>query len=345
MGPVSIRMTAGVHSDFLSPSSMNLEASTRNYPRVKSTMLATTIRSPPAIGDYIPLADYQAQTPESFTDGKPVLHFHVEGATALIPKSSCGSLAIFPADMAATADGSQDSNGEAEDVTAEQKVDVFVTSEVFTVFSHQAQAGVSIPYPSISIHAIKQVTGHGEGNSSQAVWMQLELSDGGANDNDFDTIELTIIPTSGAPDAEGNVTQQLFDAVSACSELHPDPADGEDDDDEYDRIVFESSAEHEALDGFTGVLRGSASGGLPPPMPGSGGWITADNVHEFFDEEGNFLGRNGEADENPDAEADGSGELGEGAGRIRGREELEPEGVNGHGTEATQDNKRPRVDE
>ena len=51
--------------------------------------------------------------------------------------------------------------------------------------------------------------------------------------------------------------------------------------------------------------------GLPPPMPGSGGWITAENVGEWFDAEGNFRGGGG----------GGGGELGEGAGVVRGREE------------------------
>lgn len=84
-------------------------------------MLPTTIRSPPAIGDHLTLAEYQSQTPESFADGKPVLYFHTSGATASIPKSQCGSLAVFPADSVTTEDGS------GEEI-AEQKVDVFVTS-------------------------------------------------------------------------------------------------------------------------------------------------------------------------------------------------------------------------
>jgi len=51
-------------------------------------------------------------------------------------------------------------------------------------------------------------------------------------------------------------------------------------------------------------------------MPGSGGWITAENVSEYFDEEGNWRGaREG---------------LGEGAGSVRRREEDDGE-VNGHG--------------
>jgi nucleotide-sensitive chloride channel 1A len=58
-------------------------------------------------------------------------------------------------------------------------------------------------------------------------------------------------------------------------------------------------------------------------MPGSSGWITAENVHEFFDEAGNWIG--GEEEEEGI-----SGELGEGAGTVHAREEgEEEEGVNG----------------
>ena len=61
-------------------------------------------------------------------------------------------------------------------------------------------------------------------------------------------------------------------------------------------------------------------------MPGSGGWITAENVGEFFDEEGQVRG---------------GGRLGDGAGRVRGRDDGEEEeggegghaGVNGNGEE------------
>ena len=33
----------------------------------------------------------------------------------------------------------------------------------FTIFSEKTESGVSIPYPSISIHAVKQVTAEDEG--------------------------------------------------------------------------------------------------------------------------------------------------------------------------------------
>lgn len=200
------------------------------------------------------------------------------------------------------------------------------------IFSPKVEAGVSIPYPSISIHAVKQV-GPPEGSRFQAVWMQLEFSDGGADDDDFNTVELTVIPP--ATDASPSAASQLYEAMAKCSDLHPDPNDGdEDDEDEFDRIVFEGSAEHEAVDGFTGVLRGATDGGLPAPMPGSGGWITADNVDEFFDADGNWIGQGGEAEE----------ELGEGAGRVRPRDETESDGANGHGTDDDPENKRARVD-
>ncbi|PNY28913.1 Uncharacterized protein TCAP_01173 [Tolypocladium capitatum] len=285
-------------------------------------MLATTIRSPPSAEDYVPLADYQSQTPESFVDGKPVLYFHLQGATASVPKSQCGSLAVFPAD-APVAEIAQANGRNDDNPLVEQKVDVFVNS------GQQAEAGVSIPYPSISIHAVKKVGAQAEGNGTEAVWMQLEFSDGGANDDDFNMVELTIVPAD-SDSATPSTARKLFEAVSSCTDLHPDQDEDGEEEDELDRIVFEGSAEHEALEGFTGVLRGSSNGALPPPMPGSGGWITADNFREFFDEEGNWLGRDGRD--------------GEGAGRIRARDELEPECVNGYGHDEDPENKRPRVD-
>ncbi len=64
--------------------------------------------------------------------------------------------------------------------------------------------------------------------------------------------------------------------------------------------------------------------GLPPPMPGSGGWITAENVGEFFDEEGYWRGGE-EFSASEVLGLPGTG-LGEGAGSVRGREEGEGDG-------------------
>ncbi|KAF4462679.1 LOT5 [Fusarium albosuccineum] len=297
-------------------------------------MLPTTIRTPPSEGDYTPLAEYQSQTPESFVGGKPVLHYHIQGAKAWIPKAQCGSLALFPADSSQkpSAPEGDSINGDVEELV-EQTVDVFVNSETFTIFSPKVEAGVSIPYPSISIHAIKQIGPETEVQRTQAVWMQLEFSDGGADDDDFNTVDLTVIPPK--TDSEPSAAKQLYDAMANCSDLHPDPNDGEEDEeDEYDRIVFEGSVEHEALEGFTGVMRGASDGGLPPPIPGSGGWITAENMHEYFDEDGNWIGQGAEAEE----------ELGEGAGRVRDRDEAEGNGATDGNAADDPDNKRPRVE-
>lgn len=88
-------------------------------------MLPTTIRTPPAIADFVPLAEYQSQTPESFADSKPILHLHIANAQASVPKSQAGKLAVFPADAASVTD----STGEE---VVKQSVAVFVTSSYVT---------------------------------------------------------------------------------------------------------------------------------------------------------------------------------------------------------------------
>lgn len=166
--------------------------------------------------------------------------------------------------------------------------------------------------------------------------MQLELLDPHAvgDDDEPDVVELTLIPpTTGTTSG----IQKLFDAVSNCSNLHPDPTfeGDEDEEDGDDRIVFEGNVGYEGISGLPGVQRGVADGGLPPPFPGSGGWITAENVAEYFDEDGNWIG----------GEEAGNGEiLGDGAGRIRTRDEMDGGGVNGNGNHESDDNKRPRTD-
>lgn len=123
--------------------------------------------------------------------------------------------------------------------------------------------------------------------------------------------------------------------MANCSDLNPDPNDGEEDEEEEyaDRIIFESSAEHEAIEGYTSVWRGTADGSLPPPLPGSGGWITAENVDQYFDADGNWVGQGAEEEE-----------LGEGAGRVRARDEVEADGSKEEESKDDPENKRPRVD-
>jgi chloride channel, nucleotide-sensitive, 1A len=161
----------------------------------------------------------------------------------------------------------------------------------------------------------------------------LQLAFPSTDEDEFNTIEMTVSPPAIPGCTAEETVKTLYDAISACTSLHPDPVDedGEDDDEEYaDKIIFEGDVPREALEGFTGVFQGSRDGGLPPPMPGSSGWITAENVHEYFDAEGNWI--KGSEEE----EGEGEGE-GDGAGRVRGRD-----GVNGHDEEG--ESKKPRLD-
>lgn len=151
-------------------------------------------------------------------------------------------------------------------------------------------------------------------------------------DEEEESISLTIVPppaaettvstsaeTATATAAERAVeditekpetpTQLLFAAVSACSNLHPDPVTAGEEDEEDEGGALQGSSLYEA--GL--IAPGSGDGGLPPPAAGSSGWITADNMHEYFDEEGNWIG----GGEEPNLS------LGPGAGTVRTREEEE----------------------
>ena len=105
---------------------------------------------------------------------------------------------------------------------------------------------------------------------------------------------------------EQTPVQALFNALSDCANLHPDPVDDGDDQGEgVSRLIRSGLA-----------LPGDDSGGLPPPMPGSGGWITAENMHEFVDEDGNFIQDEDEVDLVQPGES-----LGPGAGNVRARDD------------------------
>lgn len=166
--------------------------------------------------------------------------------------------------------------------------------------------------------------------------MLLELAP--AEDDSEDemgaSVDLTILPppsitpSSFATDTPSAI-EDLFKGVSNCSNLHPDPA-AEGDEEEDDRVRFEGSVGYEGITGLPGAIRGATDGGLPPPFPGSGGWITAENVGEFFNADGEWIGgegQEGEGEGEDAGEGEGEGEsdgiqvLGEGAGRVRPREE------------------------
>ncbi|RDW84547.1 hypothetical protein BP6252_02137 [Coleophoma cylindrospora] len=288
-------------------------------------MPPTTIHTAPALDAYTALAEHQQQTPSTFFGAQPVLHYHGTGARALAPRDQVSRLPIFAQDAPAEATTSDEN-------LAIETVDIFVGSDNLTIFNTTTSIGLAIPYPSISLHATQRRADPADATQEvHGLYMQLELVDPAAaeDDDEPEMIEVTLLPA-------GAEVQALFDAVSNCSNLHPDPMqeDDEMDDGEGDsRIVFEGSVGYEGISGLPGVVQGSSSGGLPPPFPGSGGWITAENVNDYFDAEGNFIGGSGEVEV-----------LGEGAGRVRARDEVDGDGdeVNGH--DETDENKRARTD-
>lgn len=110
------------------------------------------------------------------------------------------------------------------------------------------------------------------------------------SDDDFETLDLNLVPTepptSNGTDEAPNPAKSIFEALSACADLHPDPASDEE-------------GKEEAED----------------TAPGAGGWITSENMDQFLDADGNFIG---------------GGVLGAGAGTIRTRDEdMEDAGEDG----------------
>lgn len=58
-------------------------------------MLPTTIHEAPALESFTPLAEHQSQTPASFFDGKPILHYYHADSRVLISSDDASRLPIF----------------------------------------------------------------------------------------------------------------------------------------------------------------------------------------------------------------------------------------------------------
>lgn len=92
-------------------------------------MPTTTIRTPPSEADFTPLPEYQAQTPETFFGGKPVLHSRTDGARCWVPRAQIGGLPVFPADCASAPSGPEGAVANSSEELVEQKLDIWVNSE------------------------------------------------------------------------------------------------------------------------------------------------------------------------------------------------------------------------
>ncbi|KAI9930055.1 hypothetical protein ASPWEDRAFT_101458 [Aspergillus wentii DTO 134E9] len=293
------------------------------------------LHAAPETASFVLLAEHQSRTPSSFHSGPPVLHYHNKQCKVVILERDILANPPLNAIRGAAANGSGAATEEAEEKEiAIDGVDVWVTSDKFLLYAPAASAGISIPYPSISLHAIQRLRlpdspDHPE---VQGLYMQIAAPSGAAQEDDVEEcITMTVVPPAETEmtdedKPEETPTQMFYGAVSACSNLHPDPVEqGDEDEDEEGSSLFQNGL----------VSAGNADGGLPPPAEGSSGWITADNMHEFIDEEGNWIA-GGEPPSLP---------LGPGAGTVRHwDEDGGNEGRNGEGEDQEDETKWRRTD-
>lgn len=142
-----------------------------------------------------------------------------------------------------------------------------------------ASTGVAIPYPTIALHATMKYK-----SSVDALYLNVSLNDVEAvnDEEDIQVLEFTILPPSYSSNPDSACIKDIFGALNTGADLHPDPNAS---DDENDDILDDSA-------------------------PGASGWITAENMDEYMDEDGNFIGT-----------VLGGEELGPGAGTVRPRED------------------------
>ncbi|GME60727.1 Benzoylformate decarboxylase [Neofusicoccum parvum] len=251
-----------------------------------------TLTTAPAVGDFTPLQEHQEQTPGTFFDAKPVLHLHAADVQLLVSHADLADQSVFPDLRAAAPTNGAAINGSASDDTplAIPNLSVWVTSKNLLIHSPSAGKGVSIPYPTITLHAIQRLTPPAApATETSGLYMQLLLNaTDHTADDDLQTLEITLVPSAATTPIAA-----LFAAVSACADLNPDPQDTD-------------SEAGEDEDGGLQVLGGGAG------LPGAGGWITSENVGEHVDAEGNFVGFGG-----------GGASLGAGAGTVHGRDDEE----------------------
>ncbi|KAJ4347735.1 hypothetical protein N0V95_005137 [Ascochyta clinopodiicola] len=235
----------------------------------------------PKAADFTPLQEHQEQTPATFFGAKPVTYANYSGVTLSAPASQLQEDSVF-AKFTTTTDG---------DDTLIKDVDIWVTSESLVFFqTAPTPTGAAISYPTIALHATMKWK-----STVEALYMNLSLNDAETvNDEaDIQTLELTVLPPNYVTSPDNTCIKDIFNAMNTCSDLHPDPDADNDGQDMEDDLS----------------------------APGASGWITADNIDQYVDEEGNFNGM-----------VIGD-ELGPGAGTVRHRDDNEgTNGVNGSET-------------
>ncbi|KAH7135795.1 regulator of volume decrease after cellular swelling-domain-containing protein [Dendryphion nanum] len=241
------------------------------------------ISTKPKTEDFTPLQEHQEQTPATFYGSKPVLYASYTGLTLVALSSDLQSNPSTAKFVTTPDEGTED--------LLIKDVDIWVNSDNLILFQNNpTPTGVSIPFPSIGLHATMKWK-----SQIDALFMNVSLNDSETvnDDDDIEVLELTILPPNYSSSPETACIKEIFSAMNTCADLHPDP-NGSD---------FEGEEDETA--------------------PGATGWITADNMDEYIDEDGNFIGQvYGDAETNEEP-------LGPGAGTVRTRDENEDGQSNG----------------
>lgn len=126
------------------------------------------------------------------------------------------------------------------------KSDVYVTSSDLLIWFPELSSGLNIPYQCVTLHAIKRDT------NPNCMYLQLQSDTG--NDDTFVEAFVAL--------EDANLLNQFYEALSACSSLHPDPEDEED----------------ETM-GAIGIDGSSGDNNNNSQQPTFGGpWFTAENL-------------------------------------------------------------------
>ncbi|KAG1750245.1 regulator of volume decrease after cellular swelling-domain-containing protein [Suillus lakei] len=109
------------------------------------------------------------------------------------------------------------------------------------IFMSSTGVGFQVPYPAITLHAIARP------ESGPSIYCQLDelagepgAAESPENDEASDMRELSIIPSNPAS------LEPIFEAMSLCASLHPDPNVSDDDD------LDEAFMDESAFETFTG---------------------------------------------------------------------------------------------
>lgn len=93
-------------------------------------MPPTTIRECPRDEDFTELAEHQAQTPSTFYNAKPILHYKQAGVRALASRHQVSKLPVLgPGADGASQEPVVDSTPVLDEAMTVQSVDVWISSE------------------------------------------------------------------------------------------------------------------------------------------------------------------------------------------------------------------------